>query len=76
MMKNANKAGIRAAFLEMNPHMNRMLILLTQRTRHHEGGEHVRMLITLFFSGTALSLLMYQLVEIVQAFMDLFDHHS
>ncbi|KXG10992.1 hypothetical protein AT864_00075 [Anoxybacillus sp. P3H1B] len=34
------------------------------------------MLITLFFSGTALSLLMYQLVEIVQAFMDLFDHHS
>ncbi len=36
----------------------------------------MRMVITLFFSGTAVSLLTYQFVEIIQAIMDLFDKHS
>ncbi|MBB4072938.1 hypothetical protein GGR02_000699 [Anoxybacillus voinovskiensis] len=35
----------------------------------------MHMVITLFFSGTAVSLLTYQLIEIVQAFMDLFNKH-
>lgn len=36
----------------------------------------MRMVMMLFFSGTAASLLMYQFIEIVQAFIDLFDKHS
>ncbi|ANB59333.1 putative membrane protein [Anoxybacillus amylolyticus] len=33
----------------------------------------MHMVITLFFSGTAVSLLTYQFIEIVQAFIDLFN---
>jgi hypothetical protein len=36
----------------------------------------IRLMITLFFSGTAISLLTYQFVETVHAFMDLFNKHS
>jgi hypothetical protein len=42
------------------------------------GAMHIfHWLVTVFFSGTAVSLLSYQAVEIVQAFIDfLVDRHS
>ncbi|MBA2875085.1 hypothetical protein [Thermaerobacillus caldiproteolyticus] len=37
----------------------------------------IRLIITLFFSGTAVSLLAYQFVEIVHAFIDfILERHS
>jgi hypothetical protein len=53
---------------------------ITRNCQQTKGGGHMHIfdwLVTVFFSGTAVSLLSYQAIEIIEAFIDfLVDRHS
>ncbi|MBB5323349.1 hypothetical protein HNQ34_000426 [Anoxybacillus tepidamans] len=78
MMETLTKKPV-ATFVEMHRYVlciHSSILSSKEEAGIKKGGEHMRMVITLFFSGTAVSLLTYQFIEIVQAFIDLFDKHS